>query len=335
MMHFLTGVSRYCTGYPAIAPAQAVIIDQQDGLVVEVDPTPIGGYRSSFGALTIRAEDNTPFSLWSKERIKRCALFEQKILKILEAAGISNTLIYLTEELIEEFQSGLPSRSKLSLIPYPKCNRWEKVQGAWHVIFGAGSLTQEQVNTIAKQYQEQWEKSGLGRVDTQKNRPQSDSFEQSQKTDPFCNPEILKKQRIIEKTLYETPFSILCDRRPMGDSHQLIVPTPTKKKQLGEVHQDGSLVSSHLREEAMMLTQKTIAQLLRNSAFWATMIVERNGKKLKSVPHFHVNVHGLLQPLEGCWQKIQLLMGMAWRPALSDQQLKKEIEKHQQTVWKD
>lgn len=286
---------------------------QKNNLEVNVDDTPIGGYRGSIGTLTIHHVDRKVYTDWEQEDLQDLAELIQTILKIQESHAIHNTLIMARQEERQEF--------KLSLVPYPKCNISEKIQGFWHFVFGVSQLPNDQLQEIQtfynKEFKRNWDQDHL---------PESGV----QLADAFCTDQIIKDQRIVHKDLSDRHYDILQDNRPRivqeGDAHILIVPT-------GESgHQEGSQVSVEQRVDMLMLIQKTMNNFLRQD-FKTLLFLERNGPQLRSLPHKHAHVHGIQTFPQSFWEKIRFALSQIFVKKLSSNELEKRIEMYQGYQW--
>jgi hypothetical protein len=116
-------------------------------LEVKVDLSPMGGYRGKVGTLTINHMQHKQLTEWSHQDLQDLARLTQTILHIQEQAGVHNTLIFARQD---------QRQFKLSLVPYPKCNWIEKIQGFIHVIFGSPTLKEKQAQEIFQFYQTQF-----------------------------------------------------------------------------------------------------------------------------------------------------------------------------------
>lgn len=282
-------------------------------LEVRVDLTPIGGY-CRVGALIINHVEHKVFTDWNSEELKTLSELIETILLIREKAGIENSLILGRQDQTEYF--------KLTLIPYPKCNWIEKIQGFFHFIFGSPSLYPHQIKKIAEFYRIKFK--GLA-SDIKPEERKSEKLKCSTSQDAFCRDSVIQKQRIIDVVLENRTYHILHDYRSRGnaqDAHLLIIPKGP------EGHFDGSSVPYHTRFELLSIVQKTM-QIFLSLKFSTLLYLERHGKNLRSVPHQHSHVLGILNFPNHFLTKLKTLIQQLNPFVLSQQALQQRIQNYQ------
>lgn len=291
------------------------VIYNSGSLNIEVDKTPIGGFRGKIGALSVTHESGMIFTEWSHFTLLTLSHLIQKILKINEEAGIQNTLIYARQDCYNQF--------KLSLIPYPKCNWIEKIQGAVHAIFGSPVLKQKQIEEIESFYNEKLTQDYL-----------FDSRPTQNKNDAFCRAEVIERQKIAQ-IINDDPagrrtYDLLFDNRPKGatksDPHLLVVPSGS----FG--HVDGSNVSSTQRYCMLNIVQ-TAMRIFLQEKHSTVLYLERNGSKLQGVQHKHSHAIGIKNFPKTFCQKLWCLFRLVWPSALSMENLKSRIRHYQAYTW--
>jgi hypothetical protein len=292
------------------------VVYRLDLLEVKVDLNPIGGFRGKIGTLTIGHVKHLVFTEWSERDLQNLAKLTQLILKIQEEAHVNNTLIFARQDLFNE-------NFKLSLIPYPKCNWIEKIQGLVHVIFGTSSLNEKQVEEIAQFYQ--------GQFSQKFEIIESKGEERKGAPDPFCKKTVVEKQKIVDLTIDNQRFYLLHDHRPKGaeknDPHFLIVP------QGDQGHCDGSKVPISLRLSMLKCVQAAM-RIYKNEKLYKTLLyLERNGEQLQGVNHKHSHVQAIREFPESLYAKFRVIMRQFFSPTLSQHNLESRIRHYQRYEW--
>lgn len=264
-----------------------------DQLKVRVDVHPIGGYRGTVGALTIDHVEHRVFTDWSHQDLLTLSKLKRMILHIHEQAQISNTLVFGKQDQDKHF--------KLSLIPYPKCNLIEKIQGFVHVIFGSPNLKEKEIQAIAAFYQNKFDETLM--------IPTASGIHHAGKPDPFCRESVIKEQ-CVRTISYKDPnqqddYHILYDKYPKGNSssdpHFLAIPD-------GDAgHCEGSKISEERRFRLLTIAQSMMKILLGEQKFPTLLLLERNGEKLQGVRHKSVHVLGIEHFPSTFWERIQSL----------------------------
>lgn len=283
-------------------------------LIIEVEPQPIGGYRGRVGTLSITHEAKKNFTDWTEDDLHNLAHLTHAILWHFEKENVINTLVYAKQNSTDNF--------KLSLVPYPKCNWIEKIQGMIHVIFGSPTLNTTQIEEITQTLK------SLGSFD-QLPIPTPPSVLHD-KPDAFCRREVIDNQKIA--TVWD--YDILHDNRPRGatkdDPHLLIVPPGTNG------HVDGAGVPPIQRENMFKIAQKTMQVLLEQNKFSTFLLLERNGAQLRGVPHQHMHVIGIQQFPATLLEKVKVIFRQVWvmiAPPLSVEELKARIAAFNPAAW--
>jgi hypothetical protein len=288
-------------------------IYQLNQFELKVDATPIGGYRGKIGALSICHIDKKVMTDWSQDELQDVAELMQTILKIQENNNVRNTLIFARQDKEGEF--------KLSLVPYPKCNWYEKIQGLIHVIFGCPTFKEHHVKVIAQFYETQFAQ----KVDI----PDVKSKPLDGKPDAFCKPNVIERQKITDLKGVVDSYHLLYDNRPKGatkdDPHFLMVP----KGDIG--HFDGSEVSKCNRFEMLVTVQKAM-KIFLEEGFSTLLYLERNGSQLQGVKHKHSHVQGIKEFPKSFFAKLKVLIRQIFPSALPEQDLKNRIQ-HYQVKW--
>jgi diadenosine tetraphosphate (Ap4A) HIT family hydrolase len=288
-------------------------IYQLNQFEVKVDVNPIGGYRGKIGALSICHIDKKVMTDWNLNDLQDVAKLMQTILKIQENNNVHNTLIFARQDKNCEF--------KLSLVPYPKCNWFEKIQGLIHVIFGCPTLKEHHLKVISQFYETQFaQKVEIPYV---KSKPLDG------KPDAFCKPNVIESQKIADLTSSVDSYYLLYDKRPKGaskdDPHFLMVP----KGEGG--HCDGSEVPEDKRFDMLLTVQKAM-NIFLEEGFSTLLYLERNGSQLQGVKHKHSHVQGIKEFPKSFFAKLMVLIRQIFPSALSEQDLKNRIQ-HYQVKW--
>ncbi len=279
----------------------------QGNLQVRADLHPIGGYRGQIGALTISHRIEGRFTEWSEDDIHNLAHLTNRILKIMEKALVTNVLIYGRQD---------GKSFTFHIVPYPKCNWYEKIKGAVDFVFGANKLKNSELREVERYYESRI-------LDDFPFVPHAST---SKEGDVFCREEAIRKQLVVELSLPSgRRYNILHDNRHKGvtkkDPHLLIVP----KGKSG--HVDGALVPEGQRFEMFTLAKKAMnAFAKRGSNF--LYYVERNGAKLQGVHHKNAHAMGVYQLPKTFFQKCFLLMKLFFAPRLNDAELKVRISEN-------
>jgi len=287
------------------------LIAQVGQLNVTVDLKPLGGYRGPVGTVTVSHQIDPLFIDWDEKTLIDLAKLQRKILRIQEEAQISNTLIF-----------GRQERSfYLSFIPYPKCHWIEKIQGLIHGIFGSPTLTEQEATTIAKFYQSKFQKE-------EEEIPFSDGKRRSGRSDAFCRLAVIEAQKIAEIEFDRERYYLLHDKQPKGasinDPHLLILPAGDSG------HCDGSQVSQDRRLHMLKIAQQ-VMRFLRATGYPTLLFLERNGEKLQSVQHKHINILGIQKFPKDFVDKVWVLMRLTFPFASTYSALKGRIQEYQQS----
>lgn len=309
-------------GFPALGkeipePVEGRSVYKLKELEVKVDLHPIGGYRGKAGILTIDHVQHKVFTDWNAEDLETLAQLTQLILKIHEEAQVHNTLIFARQD-----QGNDKEQFKLSLIPYPKCHWIEKIQGFIHIIFGSPSLTKVQAQEIAEFYQTKFLQKRM--------IPEADGEHREGKPDPFCRPEVIENQKIIDLKFGKQHYHLLHDNRPRGnhiqDPHFLVIPAGDQG------HCDGSQVLSTNRLNMLKIVQKSM-QIFRDEGYSTSLYLERNGSQLQGIQHKSNHILGIREFPKSFFAKFKALILQIYIPVLSQQDLKERIQHYQQYVW--
>lgn len=285
-------------------------------LTLYVEKSPIGGFRGQVGTLRIEHKEKSVFTEWETKDLADLALINEKVLFIHEKSHVSNTLIFGKQQQ-EAFS--------IQLVPYPKCNIFEKVQGAYHVVFGSPTLKDDQIEQIKKFYSsEQFERSKDDVVD-EGEPSEKEPLKGIKVSDPFCRQNVLDGQRIAQVIYDDRKYDILHDNRPKGavksDPHILIIPE-------GDTgHVDGSSVPQEQRLDMLKEVQKAM-KIFAEKGCKTLLYIERNGAKLQGVHHKHSHATGIKQFPETFYEKCVAFIRLAWAGRLSETEMKNRIEEY-------
>lgn len=264
------------------------------------------------GTLTFQHHSKS-FSELDESDCEELAEVSRRILQYFELnCGIHNTLIY-SRESFGSF--GAPkSLCTVHFIPYPNCNNREKLKVALDIIFGSSALSERKQTEICNAFH------AFQALDSPQ---EQQDFQPSVNSgnDPFCNDEILDRQRIAD--FEDSNCDILQDNRPKVDGeHVLIVP----KRERGHVDHSRS-VPTQTRAGVFTLASR-IMKVFANSPgkFDSLIYLERNGQKLRGVQHMHGHVKATQWP-QTLGEKIRALFRLAWSPELSATEMKNRIER--------
>lgn len=300
-------------------------IYEYGNLNLVVNPKPFGGFRGEVGTLgVIHRENALPFTSWEEKDLKALATLTQKILSIHENNQVCNTLIYGRQNAGEFI---------LEFVPYPKCDWREKVQGAFHAVFGSLRLQDREIDAITLFYMDCFKSEKEEQKELAEDEDEDDAQQfllknpPAAKPDPFCRTEIIDRQSIVSRETKYGKYDILHDNRPKGavksDPHILIVPE-------GEAgHVDGSQVSVEMRVDMLSMVQEAMQAFLKEG-YTTLLYIERNGAELQGVKHKHSHAVGIEHFPESFWEKTKSLFRLAWPGALSDTDLENRI-KHYRT----
>jgi hypothetical protein len=298
-------------------------IYEYGNLNLVVNPKPFGGFRGEIGTLgVIYGKNALPFTSWEKNDLEALATLTQKILSIHEMNQVCNTLIYGRQNAGEFI---------LEFVPYPKCDWREKVQGAFHAVFGSPRLQESDIDAITSFYMDYFKPGEEEKEELAEDEDDSQQFllknPPAGKPDPFCRTEIIDRQRITTREAQNGKYDILHDNRPKGavksDPHILIVPE-------GDAgHVDGAQVSVKMRVDMLSMVQEAMQAFL-NEGYTTLLYIERNGAELQGVKHKHSHAVGVKHFPESFWEKTKSLFRLVWPGALSDTDLENRI-KHYRT----
>lgn len=279
---------------------------------VNVDTTPIGGFRGQAGSLVITHLQNKVLNNWSKSDLDNLATVIQKCLGIYAKANIDNVLIFGRQE---------NNQFKLKLIPYPRGTWYEKIQGAYHVIFGGTALKPTQIQETVEFFKNKFTRNGADTY-TPNVTPAGN--------DPFCDQEIVQRQRINTVFSGGRGYTLMHDNRPKGrskdDPHLLIIPNGP----------DG-----HTQERDLLLRQRMHMLEILKRAF--EVLLKRNpetilyiepcGPKIQGVHHKLYHVIGIPVFPANFFTKLWGLIRFFIPAKLSDEELKKKITDFKQYNW--
>jgi len=279
-----------------------------------VSRTPLGGYRGEIGTLSVNYHSGLPFTSWDKEDLKNLAQLTQKVLRIHENHQIHNTLIYGKQN-----SNGFT----VEFVPYPKCDWKEKIQGAFHAVFGGASLSDNELDAITAFYQSQNDFSEAEETESEEGEDFSELKPLVDKPDPFCRPEVINRQQVESRETLRGNYDILCDNCPKGasqsDPHILIVPEGATG------HIDGSEVSIEMRTEMLQMVQQAM-QVFLEEGYTTLLYLERNGEKLQGVKHKHSHAIGIEKFPETFCAKLMSFFRLAWPAKLSETDLKDRVQ---------
>lgn len=283
--------------------SQELVVYRSGNLLVEVDKDPIGGYRGKAGALKIEHIEHKFLTKWNADDLNRLAEVIQKILGIYNQANIQNVLIFAKQE---------EHQFKFCLIPYPKCNWIEKIEGLVHVIFGGKALSLKQKSEIASFYQCKF----LSET------PSKDVPCARSGRDVFCNPSLIQRQLIANISMENKTYHLLYHNRPKGrtseDPHLLVIP----KGEEGHCHKANQLTKQ--RFHMLLIIQKALDVLLKEGNK-TVLYLERNGGKLQGVLHKHAHAIGIRSFPQTFFEKIKALLRLLWPASLPAHVLKERV----------
>lgn len=293
-------------GFEAIQQHTALVelnqyICECDDFRVMAPQNAIGGDKGLAGTILIMHASQLPFVAFNDEDLQSLTGVIQKVLLILKGHQIENTLIFGRESAEGAMQ--------FYIIPYPNCSNWEKVKGVYQVIFGAPTLPSSKLEEIGDFYRNCW-----GMVQEE----YSDALI-SEQTDPFCNEKTIARQEIERiETSEGRIYHLLYDYRPIGDPHFLIIPDAETG------HRDPFSSSSEQRLDVLRIAQKQMSKIANQNS--ETVYMERLGKDLRSVDHFHGHVIRVKNVEDSCCGKWSLFFKALFPSYLSDSDLEKAIK---------
>ncbi len=108
---------------------------------------------------------------------------------------------------------------------------------------------------------------------------QSRSITTETSDDPFCNPDIIKRQQVLEGNL----ISVLYNYKPLGKDHFLFIPKK-HKRDFRELSEDEYI-------EAMKLSQFVIRRLEQTQPIHNIYLFHKTGVDAgQTVPHWHLHL---------------------------------------------
>lgn len=287
---------------------------QTEHLTISTDTHPIGGFRGKEGTLQIEHKDRKHFTEWDPNELKELSHIIQKTISIYQQANIHNILIFAKQD---------GSQTKFNLIPYPRCNWLEKIQGSIHAIFGGLALSHIEQQQVSSFFSEKF-------ANAEDSLPQELQKPQQIKPDVFCNPSIIQKQLITDISLDGKIYHLMHDITPKGrilhDPHLLIVPDEH------EGHLQNSDELAHQRLQLLTIAQRA-TQILLNEGSETVLLIERIGSKLQGVQHTHVHAIGIDEFPKTFVEKCKALFRLTLPSKLSSEQLQDRIFHYQYYEW--
>lgn len=289
------------------------VVFSQGSIDVVVNPQPIGGFRGKTGAVSYIHKQSKHFAEWNSEDLTHLADLIQRTMKIMQLNNVQNMLLH------GDFTK---TTGTLTLVPYPKCNWYEKLQGYLHTIWGGSRLSGTQQGSVFAFYHTQF-------LETVQNIHYA-QFAPEQpvpraKLDPFCRPEVINKQLIKSTQRGGQNYHLLQDNCPKGqhaeDDHLLVIPE-------GEVaHQDRAYAPLKTRTDMLTIAQSVIQYMLLNHE--RVILVERNGKQLHGVSHLTDNIFTVRVKVTSFFSKLYVLLRqlMPFKSNLSPAEMKARIQR--------
>ncbi|MBY0529397.1 MAG: HIT family protein [Rhabdochlamydiaceae bacterium] len=187
-----------------------VIVVQGTSLNIVIPKAPL-----SHGSVQIIPQsDASHFSQWSTQQHQEAHSLIQRVANAFKKEGITDYMVYGKESPDASF--------RWEVVPYTRSNWscvnifwrfWQQFKVLWKISFGGGSYSNEERQNIAETLRKNLDPSAAVAA-----------VPKAVKTDPFCNPEIIKKQCVFEgkhiNVLYDyAPLTLGKDRL-----HFLLVP---------------------------------------------------------------------------------------------------------------
>lgn len=249
------------------------VLWEQGSLQVKVDVTPIGGFRGAAGAVMIAHCQGKVFTAFTSTELQELANVIGIVQNIYARNNIYNVLTFARQE---------KGKLYLCLIPYPRCNWIEKLQGLYHVIFGGKVLSKTEVKEI---------KTFFKKAFLDSSPCETRALPEPYGNDPFCNSALIESQKITDITIDKSLYHLLHDNRPKGvsitDPHLLIIPS----KKAGHIYSPGE--TQIQRFQMLLIAQVAMRIFLEQEKYPILLYLKRDGKELQGVQHCHSHVQGI------------------------------------------
>lgn len=251
-----------------------------------------------------------PLSSWNSDQNAEMYDMAQKIVKIWKDNHLAdNYMIYGKED------TKSPKSFKWEIVPYPSQGwaLWNQLKVLWNIIFGAGYADVEERALVAKQYDKY--KSKFSAPLTQEIQKTQELIEGS---DPFCNPQIIEKQRVFEGKQVNVLYNYAPVTIGEGKLHFLLMPKNHHEK-FSDLTNEEYLEISELRSKLLKHYQ--------SHGYDVAYVFNKTGAPAgQTVPHFHEHVILAASKTHELIGKLRVLKNMLFGSSkLPDDELKQKV----------
>lgn len=290
--------------------ASPKIIDPIGSIAIEIPE-----YSLAPHSLQITTRQRSAFPNWTAQNHADSYSALQKIVSIWKNSKTANQyLMYGTQQKnIDDF--------RWEIVPFEKANTaieriWRQFLVLWRTTFGGLSLTDSQKSQERDRLKEALHQE-IRSMDTAKT---------ARGTDPFCQVEIIHKQRVLEGH----KINVLYNYAPIGFGgerlHFLIVPKEHK--------QAFSDLSEEEYVEAQELAQKLIRHFEETRNIEEIYLFHKTGADAgQTVPHWHMHLILTANKTQGILGKITVLKNMLFGSSpLSQEELASRVSSFQKEL---
>jgi diadenosine tetraphosphate (Ap4A) HIT family hydrolase len=290
--------------------AEKTVIYQGKHVQVVVPERPLAANSVAIESLQPLKGRPIPLSSWNSEQNAEMYDMAQKIVKIWKDNHLAdNYMIYGKED------TKSPKSFQWEIVPYPSQGwaLWNQLKVLWNIIFGASHIDSEGRAMVAKQY------------DKYKNDFAAPLVQEIQKTqellvgnDPFCNPQIIEKQRIFEGKQVNVLYNYAPVTIGEGKLHFLLMPKNHHEK-FSDLTKDEYLEISELRSKLLKHYQ--------GLGYEVAFVLNKTGAPAgQTVPHFHEHVILTASKMHELIGKLRVMKNMLFGSSkLPDDELKQKV----------
>lgn len=242
-------------------------------------------------------EDGRRFEDWTNEQHAEAYLLMQKVAAVWQEHGISDYLIIGDEDSSGQFA--------WEIVPFPPDEYafWKQINVMRRIFFGGVNLSKKEQATSASRFRHFASKVPVMTYPEE---------EDCQGCDPFCNPQIIEAQAVINDP--DKSVRVLYDYKPLAYYHFLIVPKAHEEK--------FSDVSIQSYIEASEYAQELIRRYGKGKAVY---LFHKTGQRAgQTVPHWHWHVVIANSREEELYGQFNAFFKMLWGGSALDADTLKE-----------
>lgn len=253
-------------------------------------------------AIAIESQHNASFANWDAEAHQESFGMIRQIVDVWEKSGYAEDYLVYGKETGQSFE--------WQIVPYSKkeYSFWKQLNVLWKVTFGSSPQSEAAQKKAAQNFNHlKANPNTIRKVVTLAAK------------DPFCQPDVIEKQRIFEGKTIEVLYNYAPYVMGKEKLHFLVV---------SKAHRTNF---TELTEEEYLETAELTQRLLnhfRKKGFGTAYIFHRTGKRAgQTVPHFHQHVIFTATKADEFLGKFKVFKNMLLgNPPMKNHELKAKVE---------